>query len=353
MSEIWIKFAQAYEEAGDIQNMVLTFERATKQTFKTPEELAEVWLMWAETLIKNKWFRDASAIIKKAIFRRPGTGSDFLVFNTRLWSFYIDLELNIGTLETVKMAYDRCIELKVVTPKMVLNYVDYLVHRGYYEDCFKVFEKSFRLFNWPVLYDLWVNYLYRFVERFEDTKVERTRDLFEKVLSEVPIEHSYIFYLMYANFEERFGLLNHAIEIYDRLVDRCEEASKEKFYNLYMSKVASFLGVTKTRPIFEKAINELTRGSKITMGLRYFILERKLGEIDRARQILLHLGQYVNPSNDQWEFWKAFSDFEINHGNEDTYREMMRTKRTVESKFNILPPDIQMLKEQILGHQKA
>ena len=177
----------------------------------------------------------------------------------------------------------------VVTPKMILNYVDYLIHRGYFEDCFKVFEKSFRLFTWPILYDLWVNYLYRFVERFEDTKVERTRDLFEKVLSEVPIEQSPIFYLMYANFEERFGLLNHAIEIYDRLVDRCEESNKEKFYNLYMSKVASFLGVTKTRPIFEKAINELSRGSKITMGLRYFVLERKLGEIDRARQILLHL----------------------------------------------------------------
>lgn len=33
--------------------------------------------------------------------------------STRVWTLYLDLEESLGTLETTKAAYDRCIELKV------------------------------------------------------------------------------------------------------------------------------------------------------------------------------------------------------------------------------------------------
>jgi len=41
--------------------------------------------------------------------------------------------------------------------------------------------------------------------------------MFEKVLKEVPVKKCKIFFLMYANFEENYGLINHAFEIYDRM----------------------------------------------------------------------------------------------------------------------------------------
>lgn len=59
---------------------------------------------------------------------------------------------------------------------------------------------------------------------------------------------------------------------------------------------------------------------------RYAELERKLGEIDRARAILVHGSHLADPRNDK-DFWLAWNDFEVRHGNEDTFREMLRIKR--------------------------
>lgn len=33
-------------------------------------------------------------------------------------------------------------------------------------------------------------------------------------------------------------------------------------------------------------------------------------------------------------FWKTWEDFELKHGNEDTYREMLRIKRSVGASYN-------------------
>jgi pre-mRNA-splicing factor SYF1 len=53
---------------------------------------------------------------------------------------------------------------------------------------------------------------------------------------------------MYADYEENFGLLNHAMEIYDR---GCKELSDPKdryeMLNLQIAKAAEFYGITRTR----------------------------------------------------------------------------------------------------------
>lgn len=46
----------------------------------------------------------------------------------------------------------------------------------------------------------------------------------------MPKEKSKIFYLMYGEFEEEYGLLNHAIEIYDRMVFNVEYKDKLEAY---------------------------------------------------------------------------------------------------------------------------
>lgn len=56
---------------------------------------------------------------------------------------------------------------------------------------------------------------------------------------------------MYGEFEEEYGLLNHAIEIYDRMVFNVEYPDKMEAYNIYIYKVATYLGITKTRAVFE------------------------------------------------------------------------------------------------------
>ena len=62
-------------------------------------------------------------------------------------------------------------------------------------------------------------------------------------------------------------------------------------------------------------------------------MERKLGEIDRARAIYAHASQFCDPRVLP-EFWTEWYSFEIDTGSEDTFREMLRIKRSVQAQFN-------------------
>ena len=76
------------------------------------------------------------------------------------------------------------------------------------------------------------------------------------------------------------------------------------------------------------------------MGLRFAKMERKLGEIERARAIYQHMSQFCNPRirENEEQFWSIWEKFEVYHGNEDTYSDYMRAKRTVELRFSIAMP---------------
>jgi pre-mRNA-splicing factor SYF1 len=95
---------------------------------------------------------------------------------------------------------------------------------------------------------------------------------------------------MYADYEENFGLINHAMEIYDRATKDTDNL-KDKFeiYNLYIAKAAEYFGVARTRQLFERGFEMLKGFDLLEIGLRFAKLERKLGEIDRARAIYIHL----------------------------------------------------------------
>ena len=69
------------------------------------------------------------------------------------------------------------------------------------------------------------------------------------------------------------------------------------------------------------------------MCLRFASLERKLGEIDRARAIYAHASQFCDPRVNP-KFWAEWNTFEIETGSEDTFREMLRIKRSVQAQFN-------------------
>lgn len=66
-------------------------------------------------------------------------------------------------------------------------------------------------------------------------------------------------------------------------------------FNIYIQKAAALYGVTKTRPIFEAAMESLPDSDARQMGIRFAELETKLGEIDRARAIYAHTSQICDP----------------------------------------------------------
>jgi len=69
---------------------------------------------------------------------------------------------------------------------MLLNYANFLEKNNYFEESFKVYEHGITLFKWPSLYDIWLIYLTKFINRYGASRLERTRDLFEAVIEYAP-----------------------------------------------------------------------------------------------------------------------------------------------------------------------
>jgi len=122
--------------------------------------------------------------------------------------------------------------------------------------------------------------------------------------------------------------------IYDRSTKAVEPPLRPKMYNIYIKRATENFGISRTRQIFEKAIAELPDHQVKTFALRYANLERRLGEIDRARAIYTHCSQICPPSQDP-TFWDTWKNFEVKHGNVDTVKEMYRIKRSVAAQFNL------------------
>ena len=66
-------------------------------------------------------------------------------------------------------------------------------------------------------------------------------------------------------------------------------------------------------------------------------MERRLGEIDRARAIYGHASQFCDPRTNP-AFWQKWESFEVQHGNEDTFKEMLRIKRSVQAQYKYVYP---------------
>lgn len=77
-------------------------------------------------------------VIKKALFTRVDkTTSNNFMENIRnsqeLWALYIDLEQNLGTNQTIRAAYQKMLDQKVITPLVLINYIEFLETHQYFE----------------------------------------------------------------------------------------------------------------------------------------------------------------------------------------------------------------------------
>lgn len=183
------------------------------------------------------------------------------------------------------------------------------------------------------MFDIWNTYLTKFLQRYDGSKLERARDLFEQCLEFCPPEYAKCFYLLYAKLEEEHGLARNAMAVYERGTSGVQSNEQASMFNIYIKKAAEIYGLPRTRQIYEKAIEVLPEESAREMCMRFAEMETKLGEVDRARAIYAHCSQMCDPRVTM-EFWGAWKEFEVRHGNEDTMREMLRIRRSVQATYN-------------------
>eukprot|EP01041_Mallomonas_annulata_P004566 gene4566-9076_t len=357
LSSLWISLAKFYERHNDLPNARAIFEKATIVPLRNVEELASVWCSWTEMELRHEQYEAALEVMQQAVTEpaasvqrrrtraseqgKGGQGDetastvDRVHRSVRVWSLYLDLEESLGTVETCRAAYDRAMDLKIVTPLMVLNYASYLEENNFFEDAFRVYERAVSLFDFPHVKNIWLVYIDKFLARYKGTKIERLRDLFEQAVAKVPPEDAVEFYIKYAKTEEEHGLARHAMAVYDRATRVVPESRRLDMYRLYIKRVEHHYGITKTRPVYERAISELSDEASCRLCLEYADMERKLGEVDRARAVLQHGSQFADPRRDrEVGYWHRWKEFEEAHGNEDTFRDMLRVKRSVMTAFS-------------------
>ena len=354
--ELWLNYAKFYEEGQDLRTARVILEKAVKVPFKSVAELADMWCGWAEMELRNENFDVAMDVMAKATRAPKRSTVDYfdetlspqqrVHKSWKLWSFYVDLVESVSTLEETRKVYERIFELRIATPQTVVNYANLLEENKYFEDSYKVYERGLDLFSYPVAFEIWNLYLTKAVDR--KISIERLRDLFEQALEGCPPKFAKSLYLMYGNLEEERGLARHAMRIYERATRTVSDDDRFEMFNFYITKSASNFGLTSTRPIYERAIAALPDKEAKDMCLKFAEMERRLGEIDRARAIYGHASQFCDPRTTP-TFWQKWDAFELQHGNEDTYTEMLRVKRSVQAQFNT---DVNFVASQALARSQ-
>ncbi|KAI9822827.1 MAG: pre-mRNA-splicing factor syf1 [Phylliscum demangeonii] len=354
--QLWASYAKLYEEGGDLRTARIIMDKAIKVPFKSVAELAQMWCEWAEMELRNDNFDKAVDIMAKATqapkrstvdyFDETLTPQQRVHKSWKLWSFYVDLVESVGTLEETKRVYERIFELRIATPQTVVNYAALLEEKKYFEESYKIYERGLDLFQYPVAFELWNLYLRKAIDR--RIAIERLRDLFEQAVEGCPPKFAKILYLMYGNLEEERGLARHAMRIYERATRAVSDEDRVELFNFYINKSAANFGLTSTRPIYERAIAALPDKDARDMCLRFAEMERRLGEIDRARSIYGHASQFCDPRTTPG-FWAKWEAFEVQHGNEDTFKEMLRIKRSVQAQYNT---DIHFVASQALARSQ-
>ncbi|KAL3672121.1 hypothetical protein V7S43_002784 [Phytophthora oleae] len=343
---LWIRFAKFYDEHGDLNNARTIFKKAVDVEFRNPMELAAVYCEWAELELRHENFEEALGIVRGACAipasrtirlrkQQSLTANDNVHLSVKLWTLRLDLEESLGELETTRAAYDEVFELKIITPQMVLNFAMYLEENKYFEESFRVYERGLALFpKFPHANDLWQSYLTKFVERYAGTKMERTRDLFEQAIRAAPAKSVRGFYEKFAMFEEQHGMLRNVMTIYERASDAVPDADKLAIYDKYIKKAQKFFGVAKVREVYQRGITKLPDQCVAHLCLKFAQMETKLGEFDRARAIYAHASQFCDPRQHEKSFWTVWHEFEVSHGSEHTFLEMLRIKRSVVAQYS-------------------
>ena len=369
VSSLHVGYAQFYEHHRELDKARAILDKAAEVAFAGIDELASIYCARAEMEIRNHTSLAALELLREVCQVPPAHLRDLrglpvqerLFRSTKLWCLLADLEESLGTPEGVRRAYDAMLDLRIATPRVVLNYAAFLETHSFFEESFRCFERGVDLFDFPYALEIWIAYLVKFVQHYKGTKVERTRDIFEQAVEKVPPQHAKTLFIMYADFEERFGLARHAMAVYDRATRAVPPEEQYVMFLLYVARATDFFGVTRTREIYEKAIAALPDKFMQDVCLRYANLEKRLGEVDRARAIYRHCSNFCDPRNAP-SFWAVWHNFEVSYGNEETFREMLRLKRAVQAKFDMRTPTLdaetvakiqQQVKNEAAGKREA
>lgn len=362
MATIWIHYANVYIDQGDVDTANVIFSRAIKSQFKTTNELVDIHLAWAELMLEKS--DDAAlahimALLKVDTDPHPDPLQLQLARSPRLWEFRLDLlraiSANDKSLQNPQVVLGDMIATKVVTLRILLNYAADLKEESLWDQYFAALEMGLAAFVLPeARAEIWNQYLPEYVARNTSDK-DKIRDTFEKCLAQVPAFQAKAIYVQYAQFEQQNGLISKSVRIlrqavarlttsYDENIASYSKAElnqiaddKVELYTQTVDIVTKYLKDSELcREVYTKAVEDrhLTTPNIIQLCLRFIDFEISNKEFARVRALFKYAGGLSNPQQHMAKpVWKAWEEFEVEHGSEDAYKQMLKYKRQIAKEF--------------------
>lgn len=330
-NQLWIALAEAVSEEEEAA-AERVFEKAAEgeeaDRFASPDDFATLLIAYAEFLRDNRGRLDYLDPVYAAL-EKPFTKKCL-----KLWNFLLDEEEARGTEAACQAVYDRLLQVKLAQPQHIINYALFCeMTLKDMEAAFRVYERGIELFGFPVAFEIWNVYLPKAVKFLGAAgRLERVRDLFESALQGCPAQFVRDLGLLYAAFEQEYGLGRNALAVLRRTCLAAANEHRPALFSMLAESTAKQEGLLACRPVYEEAIKSVDPVASVDFSLKYAQLEEELGEVARARVLYLHAAPLCDPRTFV-PFWDAWKEFEVRCGDEATFREMLRVKRSVLATF--------------------
>ncbi|PIO60400.1 hypothetical protein TELCIR_18102 [Teladorsagia circumcincta] len=335
---VWSMYADLEESFGTIDSCRAVYDRILDLRIATPQ----IVINYAMFLEEHDYYEYAFKAYERgvALFKWPQVFDIWNLYLTKFVKRYGGKKL-----ERARDLFEQCLEScpAKFTKNIFLLYAKLEEDYGLARHAMSIYSRATEAVDRSDMYSVFNIYIKKAQELYG---LPHTRPIYEHAISVLPedssrelslryaqMERTLDIFLLYAKLEEDYGLARHAMSIYSRATEAVDRSDMYSVFNIYIKKAQELYGLPHTRPIYEHAISVLPEDSSRELSLRYAQMERTLGEIDRARAIFAHASEICDPKI-HGQFWDTWMDFEVKHGNEDTLREMLRIKRSVQQTYN-------------------
>lgn len=365
LSTLWCSYIDIYWNLQKFDTARELYETAIKVPFPRIIDLEKIYLHWINNELNQFGLERSIELLNKILqipenfemlvnqFENDLKTKNFsvpvnaIIFNSlKLWSAYID-QLEAQSMNTDKMdncikAYEDLIKIKLITPKMFLNYAAFLHKFNQFGKSYAIYQRALTQFsNLEIKYLIWVQYLTAVLKDRSSTEmsIEEIRALFDESIEtfqgQDSIDYSQIC-SMYNSFEEPQNLINsRSIQI---LISGAENISN-KFMNskltlwrMAIDKTKKILPGTACRPLYQSIIEIAPVAISVEYCIEFASMECDHEEYRRTREILQYGAKLLPPLQNKklWDYW---DQFEIEHGTKETYKDMLLLKKKLQDEM--------------------
>lgn len=344
-AKLWANYAMEYFNLKDWETCSNLFEIASNMSWKDTHSKEFILIKYTNAIIDfNKSILKGVEFLKGVLEpTQLNSDDDSIHKSIKLWSYYIDLVESLeGSVNECVRLYEKCIQLKIISGVMILNYCQFLISKNMLRKSFSVYERGIELFSgdtkWIIM-GVYLNEVLLHAKPLGKFSDQECRSIFENCIEdEFDDQRRFDLSMIYIKWELKYGSKAKVISILQKIIQNTDsQLMKIDCFKMIVG-LNNEKGLKSVETTLVQAINSLscnTPGFIAEIAATLVKVEVSLKDIAKARQVLkytcesvMKFGKTVNLRLQAWNLWKQF---ELENGNEQTYKVMLQTKRILES----------------------